>query len=69
MICPHYMGQSCGLDCCLAHAEQFALFEISEPPLAEFCPLVQRYGEIVSDIQSKKSQEQGHHWSTRLWEE
>ena len=69
MICSNYMGQSCGLECCLEKAEQFAFSEISEPPLAEFCPLIQRYGDVVSDIQAKKSQEPGHHWSTVRWEE
>lgn len=69
MTCSHYMGKSCGLDCCLAQAEQFDFFEINEPPLTEFCPMIQRYGEIVHDMQSKKSQERGDHWSSRRWEE
>lgn len=69
MTCPHYLGQSCGLECCLAQAEQFAFFEINDPPLIEFCPLIQHYGEIMYDIQSRKSQERSNHWSSRRWEE
>lgn len=45
MTCPYYMGPSCGLRCCMTRAEQFAFFEINEPSFAEFCPMVQRYGE------------------------
>ena len=67
MTCAHYMGQSCGIGCCLARAEQFALFEINEPSFAEFCPLVQRYGELLNGLQSKKTQERKVHWSSRRW--
>ena len=46
MTCTQYMSRSCGLECCLAKAEQFASFDINEPLFVEFCPLVQRYGEM-----------------------
>ena len=46
MTCANYMGQSCGIGCCLARAEQFAFFEHNEPEFAEFCPLVQHYGLV-----------------------
>lgn len=68
MTCAHYLGQSCGLGCCLARAEQFALFEYSEPSFEEFCPLVQRYGEILNDVRAKKEKDQGIHWSSRRWQ-
>ena len=32
----------------MTRAEQFAFFEINEPSFAEFCPMVQRYGEFVN---------------------
>ena len=67
MTCANYMGQSCGIGCCLARAEQFAFFEHNKPGFAEFCPLVQRYGEILSRIQAKKANDQGGHWSSRRW--
>ena len=68
MTCAHYMGPSCGLGCCLARAEQFALYEYNEPSFAEFCPLVQRYGEILNDVRAKKEKDQGVHWTTRRWQ-
>ena len=58
MTCAFYMGQSCGLGCCMARAEQFAFFEHNEPEFAEFCPLVQRYGEMLNRIQAKKANDQ-----------
>ena len=69
MTCADYVGQSCGLGCCLARAEQFALFEINEPSFAEFCPLVHRYGEVVNRIQAKKEKDQDVHWSSRRWQQ
>lgn len=48
MTCANYMGQSCGIGCCLARAEQFAFIEHNEPEFAEFCPLVQRYGNFYT---------------------
>ena len=66
--CAHCLGQSCGIGCCLARAEQFALFEINEPSLAEFCPLVERYGELLNGLQAKKTRERKDHWSSRRWD-
>ena len=51
----------------LSFTEQFAFFEHNEPEFAEFCPLVQRYGEMLNRIQAKKANAQGVHWSTRRW--
>ena len=67
MTCIDYMGHSCGVGCCLARAEQFAHFEINEPSFADFCPLVQRYGELVKGLKAGKTQKQGDHWSCRRW--
>ena len=36
MTCAYYMGQSCGLGCCMTRAEQFAFYEHNEPEFAEF---------------------------------
>ena len=69
MTCAYYMGQSCGLGCCMARAEQFAFFEHNEPEFAEFCPLVQRYGEMLGRTQAKKKNGQAVHWSTRRWQQ
>ena len=71
MTCAHYMGQSCGIGCCLARAEQFAFYEHNEPEFAEFCPLVQRYGEMMEMMnrtQAKKAKDRGVHWTTRRWQ-
>ena len=68
MTCAHYMEQSCGLSCCMARAEQFAFYEHNKPEFAEFCPLVQRYGEMLNCIQTKNTEDQVPHWSTRRWE-
>ena len=51
----------------MARAEQFAFFEHIEPEFAEFCPLVQRYGEMLNRIQATKEKQQRVHWSTRRW--
>ena len=59
------MDQSCGIKCCLGRAEQFALLEINEPAFTDFCPLVQRYGELINDLQARRTQERAHHWSSR----
>lgn len=59
MTCAHYMGQSCGIRCCLARAEQFTFYEHNERELAEFCPLVQRYGEKLNRIEVNKTKDQG----------
>ena len=61
MTCAHYMGQSCGIGCCLARAEQFAFYEHNEPEVAEFCPLVQHYGEMLNRIEVNKTKDQGVH--------
>ena len=61
MTCPYYMGPSCGLRCCMTRAEQFAFFEINEPSFAEFCPMVQRYGEFLNRGQDKKTKDQCIH--------
>ena len=63
------MGQSCGIGCCLTRAAQFAHFEINEPSFAEFCPLVQRYGELVRGLEARKAQKQDDHWSCRRWDQ
>ena len=62
MTCDHYMGQSCGLGCSMARAEQFAFFEHNEPEFAEFCPLVQRYGEMLNRNQASKKKGQRVDW-------
>ena len=67
MTCAYYMGPSCGLDCCMARAEQFALFIKNEPSFAEFCPMVQRYGELVKTVQGKKAKDQGIHAHRVEW--
>ena len=69
MTCAYYMGQSCGLGCCMVRAEQFAFFEYNEPEFAEFCPLVQRYGEMLNRLQARKEKNHGVHWSSRLWQQ
>ena len=63
MTCAHYMGQSCGVRCCLSRAEQFAHFKINKPTFAEFCPLVQRYGELLNH-QGQISQQQRLDWKS-----
>ena len=55
MNCIHYMSPGCGLSCCLTMAEQFAFYAKNEPSLIKFCPLIQRYGEFISQ------QEEHHH--------
>lgn len=59
MTCAYYMGPPCGLSCCMAQAAQFAFFEKNEPSFAEFCPMVQRYGEIMRAVQGEKAKDQG----------
>lgn len=39
----------------MTRAEQFAFFEINEPSFAEFCPMVQRYGEFVNRSRAGES--------------
>lgn len=68
MICANYMGQSCGLQCCMCKAEQFAFFEHNEPDFNEFCPMVHRYGEMLGCSQGSKANDQGNHWSTSRWQ-
>ena len=53
----------------MVRAEQFALYEYNEPEFAEFCPLVQRYGEMLNRNQAKKEKDRGVHWSTRRWQQ
>ena len=53
----------------MVRAEQFAFFEYNEPEFAEFCPLVQRYGEMLNRLQARKEKNQGVHWSSRLWQQ
>ena len=67
MTCAYYMGESCGISCCLARAEQFAHFEINEPSFAEFCPLVQRYGELLNDLDRQTGQRKSPYWTRRRW--
>ena len=67
MTCAYYMTDSCGIRCFMARAEQFAFFEYNEPEFTEFCPLVQRYGEMLNRIQATKEKQQRVHWSTRRW--
>ena len=67
MTCAHYMGESCGISCCLARAEQFAHFEINEPSFAEFCPLVQRYGELFNGLHGQTGQLKSPYWTRRRW--
>ena len=67
MTCAHYMGESCGISCCLARAEQFAHFEINEPSFAEFCPLVQRYGELLNGLDRQTGQRKSPYWTRRRW--
>ena len=67
MTCAHYMGQSCGIGCCLARAEQFSQFEINKPSFAEFCPLVQRYGELLHDLAGQANPQRNPHWTSRRW--
>ena len=39
----------------MTRAEQFAFFEINEPSFAEFCPMVQRYGEFMNRSRAGES--------------
>ena len=67
MTCAHYMGQSCGIRCCLVRGEQFSHFEINTPSFAEFCPLVQRYGELLNDRSGHADQPRSHHRRSSRW--
>ena len=69
MTCADYMKQSCGIDCCMARAEQFAFYEHNEPEFAEFCPVVQRYGEMLNRTQTKQEKDREVCWSTRRWQQ
>jgi len=69
MTCPYYIGPTCGLDCCLTRAEQFAFFEMNEPSFTEFCPMVQRYGEFLNRTQDKKTKDWGVHLPSRRGEQ
>ena len=67
MTCAQYMSQACGIRCCLVRAEKFSHFAISEPSFAEFCPLVQRYGELLNARKDLTDRQQTHLWTSRRW--
>ena len=49
MICPLYRGLTCGLECCLAKAEQFACYQLNQPSFSRYCPLSSRYGALLAN--------------------
>ena len=56
MICPLYRGLTCGLECCLAKAEQFACYQLNQPSFSRYCPLSSRYGALMANGGSKDDQ-------------
>ena len=53
----------------MARAEQFAFYEHNETEFAEFCPVVQRYGEMLNRTQTKQEKDREVCCSTRRWQQ